>query len=417
MSKHIIFHIDVNSAYLSWEAAYRLQQGDSLDLRSVPSVVGGDPLTRHGIVLAKSIPAKKYDIKTGETLYSALSKCPDLIIAKPNYLLFRQCSQALGDILKEYSPLIQQFSVDEYFVDFTSLDQLWGDPLKAAYLIKDRVKNELGFTVNIGISTNKLLAKMASEFQKPDKVHTLFSEEIPEKMWPLPIEELFMVGRATSQKLLSRNIKTIGDLAHTDPRILRTTLKSHGILIWNYAHGIENSPVRPGGRVKVKGMGNSTTLPFDVDSRKEAHLVLLSLVETVSARLRHDQYFAQLVAVSFRTHEFLSYSHQRKISHPTDCTNEIWEIACELFDELWKGQPLRHMGVRVSELCHNDFLQLSFFERDYEKDRKIDQTIDVIRERFGSHSIMRSSYLHSGLKAMTGGVIAEEEYPMMTSLL
>lgn len=417
MSKHIIFHIDVNSAYLSWEAVYRLQQGDSLDLRTVPSVVGGDPLTRHGIVLAKSIPAKKYDIKTGETLYSALSKCPDLIIAKPNYLLFRQCSQALGDILREYSPLIQQFSVDEYFLDFTSMDQLFGDPLNTAYKIKDRIKNELGFTVNIGISTNKLLAKMASEFQKPDKVHTLFPEEIPQKMWPLPIEELFMVGRATSRKLLSRNIKTIGELAHTDPRILRSIMKSHGLLIWNYSHGIENSPVRPGGRVEVKGMGNSTTMPFDVENRKEAYLVLLSLVETVSARLRHDQYFAQLVSVSFRTNEFLSYSHQRKFSHATDCTNEIWEIACELFDELWKSQPLRHMGVRVSELCQNDFLQLSLFEKNYEKDRKIDQAIDVIRERFGSNAIIRSSYLHSGLKAMTGGVIAEEEYPMMTSLL
>ncbi|AFL99553.1 MULTISPECIES: DNA polymerase IV [Desulfitobacterium] len=417
MGKPIIFHIDVNSAYLSWEATYRLQQGDPLDLRTVPSVVGGDPLTRHGIVLAKSILAKEYGIKTGETLYSALSKCPDLIIAKPNYLLFRQCSKALGDILREYSPLIQQFSVDEYFLDFTSMDLLFGDPLAIAYQIKDRVKKELGFTVNIGISTNKLLAKMASELQKPDKVHTLFPEEIPEKMWPLPIGELFMVGRATTRKLLSRNIKTIGELAHTDPRLLKAILKSYGLLIWNYAHGIENSPVRPGGRVEVKGMGNSTTLSFDVDNRKEAHLVLLSLVETVSARLRHSQYFTRLVSISFRTNEFLSYSHQRKLSQATDCTNEIWEIACRLFDELWKGQPLRHLGVRVSELCQNDFLQLSLFAKDYEKERKVDQAIDGIRERFGSQAIMRSSYLHSGLKSMTGGVIAEEEYPTMTSLL
>ncbi|HHY28024.1 MAG TPA: DNA polymerase IV [Desulfitobacterium dehalogenans] len=417
MGKPIIFHIDVNSAYLSWEAIYRLQQGDPLDLRTVPSVVGGDPLTRHGIVLAKSILAKEYGIKTGETLYSALSKCPDLIIAKPNYLLFRQCSKALGDILREYSPLIQQFSVDEYFLDFTSMDLLFGDPLAIAYQIKDRVKKELGFTVNIGISTNKLLAKMASELQKPDKVHTLFPEEIPEKMWPLPIGELFMVGSATTRKLLSRNIRTIGELAHTDPRLLKAILKSHGLLIWNYAHGIENSPVRPGGRVEVKGMGNSTTLSFDVDNRKEAHLVLLSLVETVSARLRHSQSFTRLVSISFRTNEFLSYSHQRKLSQATDCTNEIWEIACRLFDELWKGQPLRHLGVRVSELCQNDFLQLSLFAKDYEKERKVDQAIDGIRERFGSQAIMRSSYLHSGLKSMTGGVISEEEYPTMTSLL
>ncbi len=417
MSKSIIFHIDVNSAYLSWEAVYRLQQGDPLDLRTVPSVVGGDPLTRHGIVLAKSIPAKEYAIKTGETLYSALAKCPDLIIARPNYLLFRQCSEALSLILRDYSPLIQQFSVDEYFLDFTAMDLLFGDPLATAYKIKERISNELGFTVNIGISTNKLLAKMASELQKPDQVHTLFPEEIAEKMWPLPVGELFMVGRATTRQLLSRNIKTIGELAHTDPRLLKGIMKSHGLLIWNYAHGIENSPVRPGGRVAVKGMGNSTTTSFDVQNRREAHLVLLSLVETVSARLRHDQYFARLISISFRTHEFLSYSHQRKLSHATDCTNELWEIACQLFDELWKGQPLRHLGIRASELCQNDFLQFSFFTKDYERDRKVDQAVDIIRRRFGSQAIMRSSYLHSGLKSMTGGVIAEEEYPAMTSLL
>jgi DNA polymerase IV len=413
----IIFHIDVNSAYLSWEAVHRLQQGDSLDLRTIPSVVGGDPLTRHGIVLAKSIPAKKFEIQTGETLFSATSKCPELVIAKPNYLLFRQCSQALGDILREYSPLIQQFSVDEYFLDFTHMDQIFGDPLETASKIKDRIKSELGFTVNIGVSSNKLLAKMASELEKPDKVHTLFPEEIPTKMWPLPINELFMVGRATSRKLLSRNIKTIGELAHTDPKLLRMSLKSHGTLIWNYANGIENSPVKPGGSILVKGMGNSTTLPFDVEDHKEARLVLLSLVETVAMRLRHSHSSAQLVAISFRTNEFLSYSHQRKFSHATDCTNEIWEIACELFDELWRGQPLRHMGVRVSELCQDDFVQLSLFQKDYEKDRKVDQAIDLIRERFGSYAIIRSSYLQSGLKAMTGGVVEEEEYPMMSSLL
>jgi len=412
-----IFHIDVNSAYLSWEAVHRLQHGDSLDLRTIPSVVGGDPLTRHGIVLAKSIPAKKYNIQTGENLFSATSKCPNLVIAKPNYLLFRQCSQALGAILKEYSPLIQQFSVDEYFLDFTSMDQLFGDPLETAYKIKNRIRAELGFTVNIGISSNKLLAKMASELEKPDKVHTLFPEEIPTKMWPLPIEELFMVGRATSRKLLSRNIKTIGELAQTDPKLLRMSLKSHGSLIWNYAHGIEHSPVKPGGSIQVKGMGNSTTLPFDVEDRKEAQLVLLSLIETVATRLRQGQYSAQLVAISFRTNEFLSYSHQRKISHATDCTNEIWEVACQLFDELWRGQPLRHIGARVSEFCQNDFVQLSLFEKDYEKERKVDRAVDTIRERFGSSAIIRSSYLQSGLKSMTGGVVAEEEYPMMTSLL
>jgi DNA polymerase-4 len=417
MPPRIIFHIDVNSAYLSWEAAYRLQHGNPIDLREIPAVVGGDPTTRHGIVLAKSIPAKRFKVQTGETLYSALSKCPELVIARPNYLLYRQCSQALGNILREYSPVIQQFSVDEYFLDFTQMKNLFGDPIETAYRIKDQIKNELGFTVNIGISTNKLLAKMASEFEKPDKVHTLFPDEIPLKMWPLPIEELFMVGRATTRKLRNRGIQTIGDLAHCDVRLLLPSLKSFGQLIWNYANGIENSPVKPGGRIDVKGMGNSTTMSFDVEDRKTAHLVLLSLVETVSARLRQDHSQACLIAISFRTNEFLSYSHQRKISHTTDCTDEIWGISCQLFDELWQSQPLRHVGVRVSDLCQDDFVQLSLFEKDYTKLRKLDQAVDSIRSRFGSQAIIRSSYLHSGLRSMTGGVIEEEDYPMMSSIL
>ena len=334
MSQRIIFHIDANSAYLSWEAAHRLQHGASLDLRTVPSVVGGDPVTRHGIVLTKSIPAKKYNIQTGETIHTALAKCPELIIVRPNYSLYMQCSKAFGDILREYSPLIEQYSIDEYFLDFSNMERLFKDPLEAAYTIKDRIKNELGFTVNVGISTNKILAKMASELKKPDKVHTIFPEEIAEKMWILPIEELFMVGRATAKKLRSRAINTIGDLANYDPRIIKLFLKSHGMLVWNYANGIEGNPVRENRRPLIKGIGNSTTIAFDVEDRRTAHLVLLSLTETVAARLRQSGYCARLVAVSLRTNEFYNCSHQRKIFSAIDCTNAIHEIACELFSVL-----------------------------------------------------------------------------------
>lgn len=417
MAKRYVFHIDANSAYLSWEAAYRLQHGDPLDLRTVPSVVGGDPTTRHGIVLTKSIPAKKFKIETGETLYSACQKCPDLIIVPPNYGLYRQCSDAMGEILREYSPSLQRFSVDECFLDFSGMEFLSDDPVKSAYEIKDRIKNELGFTVNIGISTNKLLAKMAGELKKPDMVHTIFPEEVPTKMWPLPIEELFMVGRATSKKLRSRGIKTIGELANFDLKIIKLFLKSHGVLVWNYANGIDYSPVRPGGAIEVKGMGNSTTIPFDVEDRNKAHLVLLSLVESVSSRLRQANVLARLVSVSFRTNEFYVCSHQRKLFNSTDCTDEIWEIACALFDELWDGQPLRHMGLRASELCQNDFFQTSLFGKDYDKRRKVDSAVDMIREKYGSSAIFRSAFLNSGLHSITGGVVENEDYPMMTSLL
>lgn len=417
IGNRIIFHIDANSAYLSWEAVHRLQHGDPQDLRSVPSVVGGDPETRHGIVLTKSIPAKKFNIQTGETLWEALGKCPGLIIVPPNYSLYMQCSKAFGDILREYSPLIEQYSIDEYFVDFTAMERLYADPIEAAHIIKDRIKNELGFTVNVGISTNKLLAKMASELKKPDMVHTIFPEEIPAKMWPLPIEELFMVGRATSKKLRSRNITTIGELAHADPKWIKLYLKSQGLLVWNYANGNDCSPVRQNRHPVIKGMGNSTTIPFDIEDRETAHLAILSLVETVAARLRQTEYSAKLVSISVRTNEFTSSSHQRKLNAPTDCTNDIHAVACELFDELWSNQPIRHLGVRVSELCTNDFIQLTIFEKENAKKRALDKAVDDIRTRFGSSSIIRSSFLHSGLSYMTGGTVQDEEYPMMSSLL
>lgn len=417
MTKRLIFHIDVNSAYLSWEAAHRLQHGDSLDLRTIPSVIGGNPETRHGIILAKSIPAKKFNIQTGESLFAASLKCPGLVIASPDYTLYRQCSLALKELLSNYSPLIQQYSVDEFFLDFTGMEKLLGDPVEKAYEIKETVKDNLGFTVNIGISCNKILAKMGSELQKPDRVHTLFPEEMPEKMWPLPVEELFGIGRATSRKLRDRGIRTIGEVASQNPLYLKRFLKSYGLLLWRYANGRDDSPVREDGSIPVKGLGNSTTISFDVEDGRTAHLVLLSLAETVGMRLRRDSFCAGLVSVSLKTNEFLHFSHQRKLYSPTDCTFTIHHTACQLFDELWHGEPVRHLGIRVSELCKNDFFQPSFFEENIERQRRIDKAIDLIRLKYGTDAVFRSTFLHSGLKALSGGVTDSEEYPMMSSIL
>ncbi|WP_368293699.1 DNA polymerase IV [Dehalobacter sp. TBBPA1] len=417
MSKRIIFHIDANSAYLSWEAVHRLQHGDSLDLRTVPSVVGGNQETRHGIILAKSIPTKKYGIITGESVFAAKIKCPQLIVVPPNYSLYMQCSTVFGDVLREYSPLIEQYSIDEYFLDYTGMEKVLGDPVTAAYRLKDQIKEQLGFTVNIGISSNKLLAKMGSELKKPDRVHTLFPEEMSTKMWPLPVEELFGVGRATASKLRDRGIQTIGDLANAELQRLELFLKSYGLMIWNFANGRDESFVKINRRPIIKGIGNSTTIPFDVDDTRTAHLVLLSLVESVATRLRQAEYLTQLVSVSIRTNELYCYSHQRKFFAPTDCTNTIHEIACELFDEIWKKEPIRHLGVRVSELCINRFIQPSLFERDIEKQRAMDHAVDEIRNRFGLKSVFRASFLHSGLGSIAGGTVSDEEYPMMSSLL
>ncbi|MFZ5968740.1 MAG: DNA polymerase Y family protein [Bacillota bacterium] len=415
--KRIIFHIDVNSAYLSWEAVYRLQHGESLDLREIPSIVGGDPKSRHGIVLAKSIPAKKYGVQTGESLHTALQKCPNLTILSPTYGLYIKCSNSLLEVLREYSPKIQRYSIDECFLDYTNSENLFGDPIEAAHRIREKVKNELGFTINIGISSNKLLAKMASDFSKPDKVHTLFPHEVSEKMWPLPVADLFMVGRATAPKLYKMGIFTIGDLANYNLEHLQYRLKSFGIMIWKYANGIEDSIIQGSNYIQMKGIGNSTTIAFDVTDKRTAHMVLLSLTEIVAMRLRDAQCSCRLVSVSIKNSELKSHSHQHKFFSPTDSTNEIYRVAKKLFNESWKGDPIRHLGVRVSELCSNEFHQKSFFDDLYqERNKALDTAIDNIRIKYGSQAVIRASFLHTKIKPLTGGV-GERDFPMMSSLL
>ena len=413
----LIFHIDANSAYLSWEASYRLQQGEQLDLRLVPSVVGGDEESRHGIVLTKSIPAKKFNIHTGETLYNARAKCPNIIIVPPRYWLYMKCSSAMNEIFLEYTPQIQRFSVDESFLDFSNMGHLYPDYIKLAETIKERIKKELGFTVNIGISNNKLLAKVASDFKKPDRIHTLFPNELKKKMWPLPVEDLFMVGRATAPKLHNLNINTIGDLANYDLKILKNKFKSHGQVIYNYANGIERSEVRKSNCIEMKGIGNSTTIPFDVCDKDTAHKVLLSLCETVSMRLRDSRNCCTVVSVSIRGSDMIFYSRQKKLTVATDSTRRIYEIACYLFDNAWKGNPIRHLGIHITNFCGNDFYQCSLLDTfNYEKDSKLNKTVDEIRLKYGHKAISKSCFLHSGLSGMCGG-IGEDDYPLMSSKL
>ena len=414
----IIFHVDVNSAYLSWSAALLLQKGHDLDLRTVPSVVGGNEKNRHGIVLAKSIPAKKYNIQTGEPLRDAFAKCPDLIKVPPDYYHYMKASNAMMEIMDEYSPAIQRFSIDECFLDYTNMTAHFGDPVEAAHKLKEQLKKELGFTVNVGISSNKILSKMASDFSKPDKVHTLWPEEIQEKMWPLPVGDLFMVGRRTKRKLENLGIQTIGDLAKADTDMLQQHLKSYALLIQNYARGIDESIIRKSNHELIKGMGNSTTVKFDVDSKETAYKVLLSLSESVGMRLRASSYAARLVAISITSNEFIHQSHQRKLDIWTDSTTYIYEVAKSLFDELWNEKPIRKLGVRVSELSGNEYCPLSLFDtKRLERYKQIDRGIDRLRERYGNSAVYRACFLHSGLSPVTGGVSEEEDYPVMTSIL
>ncbi|BCJ94957.1 DNA polymerase IV [Anaerocolumna cellulosilytica] len=309
----VIFHVDVNSAFLSWEAVYRIQvKRERLDLRTIPSAVGGDVKKRHGIILAKSLPAKRYNIQTGESVSEACKKCPELVLVPPQYELYERCSEAFLSILKQYSPNVEQYSIDEAYCDMTGTKYIYESPYEITCEIKDRIYKELGFTFNVGISCNKLLAKMASDLKKPNMVHTLYPKEIKEKMWRLPVSDLFYVGRATTKKLHTLGIHTIGELARTDIGILRSHLKKYGELIYDFANGRDTSYVIDE-RPKNKGYGNSTTIPFDIDNRNAARMVFLVLAETVCTRLRKDGVSAAVVAISIVDFEFRHCSHQGRM--------------------------------------------------------------------------------------------------------
>lgn len=400
----VIMHIDANSAYLSWTATYLLEQGYPIDIREITSVISGNPDNRHGIILAKSIPTKKYKIKTGESLFQAREKCPGIKVYPPDYNLYLRCSDAMYNILSEYTPSIQRYSVDECFLDYTLSQSKYGDPLKTAYEIKERIKDELGFTVNIGISSNKLLAKMGSELEKPDKIHTLFTNEIPDKLWPLPVEDLFMVGRATKEKLNKVNIRTIGDLANENPTYLKALLKSHGLLIWNYANGIDDSSVILNADIRQKGLGNSTTIAYDIITAREAYKVILAITERVGMRLRRMRRFANVISIGVKTDGFVRYSHQVKLPVAINSTEEIYECACRLLDECWKGEPLRHIGVSLSDLNDYEEPQISIFENgNSERLKALEKTLDNIRNKYGERSIIMGTFANSDVDPVQGG--------------
>lgn len=398
--RQIIFHIDVNSAYLSWTAVEQLKQGAEIDLRTIPSIIGGNQASRHGIVLAKSVPAKKYDIVTGEPVANALRKCPDLVMAPPNHKMYHEYSQRLMKFLSNYTPDIEQVSVDECYMDFTGIAHRYSSPVAAAFEIKDAVYKEFGFTVNIGISVNHLLAKMASDFEKPNKVHTLFPEEIQVKMWPLPVSDLYMAGRSSVEVLHKLEIRTIGELAKADPNLLELHLKSHGRTLWEFANGIDGSKVIRE-RVESKGIGNSTTLPKDVTTEEDAKKVLLFLAETVGGRVRKEGVKAKMVSVEIKYSTFQSVSHQKQLLKATNTDKAIYKTACELFHELWSGAPIRLLGIRTSKLVgETEPEQMSIFDlqntieqenQENEKHQKLNKALDQIRKKYGEDAIVRGS--------------------------
>lgn len=393
---HIYFHIDVNSAFLSWTSIKLLNEGYPIDPRTIPSIIGGDKEKRHGVILAKSIPTKIYEIKTGEPLVSALRKCPNLLVLPPDHKYYTKCSENLMEHLHTFTCDIEQLSIDECFLDFTGISNHYNSPEDAANYIKDTVLEEFGFTVNVGISNNKLLAKMASDFKKPNLIHTLYPYEIEDKMWPLPVSELYMAGNASVKILNNLGIFTIGDLAKTPKDLLESHLKRHGALLWEYANGIDNSPFFSA-PPKNTGIGNSTTLPEDIIDREPAFHVLLSLTESVSKRLRDSKQLASSISVEIKYSNFDRVSHQMQLSTPTNSTSTLYEKSCYLFDNLWSKNPIRLLGIRTSKLSGEDEpIQLSLFDlsnSSIEKNKKIDEAIDSIRLKFGDTAVVRASFL------------------------
>ena len=408
-----ILHIDANSAFLSWTAAHLVNQGDSVDLREIPSVIGGSEKSRHGIVLAKSVPAKKYNIITGEPLAAARKKCPGLVVVPPSQGVYSKASQAMFEIIATYTPTIQRFSIDECFAEF-HIEGDRADIEKLAYEIKDRIHAELGFTVNIGVGLNKICAKMGSELIKPNRVHTLWPEELETKLWPLPIGDLFMVGKSTEKKLRELGLNTIGELARFDVKILSYSLKSFAYVVHDYANGIDDSPVRLVNRPVIKGIGNGMTTRHDVLTREEAYLYLMSVSESVGGRLRDAGYCASLISVGYKSTQFVTKSHQRKLQIATDSTTYIIKVVKELFDELWTGEPIRKLHVRVSEFNANDYVQLSMLETfDFDRAKNMDKAIDEIRNRFGGQAIYRARFLNSGVRSGAAGTYDELDYQGM----
>ena len=394
----IIFHIDVNSAYLSWTAVEQLKNGATVDLREIPAIIGGDQKSRHGVVLAKSPAAKRYGIRTGEPVANAFRKCPNLAMYPPDHKMYREKSRRLMEYLRTFTKEIEQVSVDECYMDFTGIAGRYHSPVDGAAEIKDGIRDKFGFTVNIGISTNKLLAKMASDFEKPDRIHTLYPEEIKEKMWPLPIGELYMAGRSSVEVLKKLEINTIGDLAQADLKLIMLHLKSHGKMLWEFANGIGTSVVQSEPD-EAKGIGNSTTLSEDAATIEEVTPVFERLAQSVGSRLKKAEKKAGMVSMEIKYYDFRTVSHQIQLDKPSNDPEVLKETACSLFLEVWSGEPVRLLGIRTSKLSDETAPeQLSIFDIELpkepdEKHKRLKKAMDEINGKFGEGAVVKASLM------------------------
>lgn len=394
--KKIIMHIDVNNAFLSWTAILYLKNGSNIDIRKTYAIIGGDEASRHGIVLAKSMPAKKRGVVTAETIYSAKKKCPNLKVYPPNYNFYKKMSDRMLDLIRKYSPDIEQMSIDECFLDYTPVKHLYGDEVEFAFRLKKEIFDTLGFTVNIGIGNNKLCAKMASDFSKPYKVHTLFEDEVSKKMWPLKVDDLFGIGKKTAIKLHNLNINTIYDLAHADGKFLYRYFKNQAIDMIEAANG-KGSDVVISEEAVPKGIGNETTLSRNISSREELEPYLLALSENVAIRLRKQKKYASVIVVTLKDKFFKRVSHQKKLVNATNLTEEIYKVACAILSEMSVEDGVRLIGVRLDKLSDTSSHQVSLFEdlKVREDNNELEKTVDELKEKYGFKVIKKASLMDS----------------------
>ena len=387
-------HIDVNNAFLSWTAVDLLKKGYNIDIRTVEAVIGGDETKRHGIVLAKSPLAKKKGVKTANTIRDAKRKCNNLMIFPPNHDLYHKESNKLFNLIRNYTPDIEILSVDECFIDYTKVRGLYGEPIKFAYKLKQEIKNKLGITVNIGIANNKLCAKMASDFEKPDKVHTLFTNEVKNKMYPLPIEDLYGVGKSSSKKLRELKINTISDLANADYTLLYKYFKNQTKRLINSAKGIDDGVITVH-KNEVDIISKSITTPYNLNKLNDIYEFMYPLVENVCFQLKNGKKYAMQIGVILKDKNFKTVSHQKKLKNATNNIDTIYNHVKELVKELWNNQSIRLVGVSVGKLTNKLSHQISLFEdiNKVENDNKLDNVINELKRNFGNNIIDKASKL------------------------
>ena len=392
MAKRIILHVDCNNAFLSWTAVNMLHNGSKIDIRKRYAVIGGDEALRKGVVLAKSMLCKKAGVTTGEALYTARKKCPYLEVYRPEFKIYKKYSDMMWAYLCNYSNKIERYSIDECFIDYTDSYKVYGDPLKLAYKIKDDIKNNFGFTVNVGIGDNKLLAKMASDFSKPDKVHTLFIDEIKDKMWPLDVSELFMIGKSSSRKLHELGINTIGELANKDIDFLMRHFKSMGKMMWEYANGVDDSLVESD-YGNPKSISTSAVLPYNFSNIQDIYNELKKLSTDTGKRLRNKKMYAPNVSIWVKFHDFSKISKQITLDNLINSDEDIYNNAVSLFNKIWNpdsDKKVRALCVGVSNLTDVYKVQLSIFGEDNSRVIKkdpLEDTLNKIKEKFGDSSI------------------------------